>query len=275
MKGGISCILQAAAWATTEGLPVKVILGVDEENISQGANDLIRSGKLSDVGFLIVAESGQVTDFSQPISVCLGRKGRIVFEIEVSGMAAHAAEHHKGVNAIEKAAELCLALRELPLPTHPKLGASALVTQGIRSEASAFSVPDHCTITCSLLTCPGMTSEAFMQLVTHTAARIGVQVVVRVKERATPYGEAFEIDQNHPFYQSLYLSTLAPLHVVPMFTPSVADENFFAHSLGIPVLSIGPIGSGDHTKDEWVRLSSLAKVVDVYKRAIALYATNQ
>jgi acetylornithine deacetylase/succinyl-diaminopimelate desuccinylase-like protein len=120
-----------------------------------------------------------------------------------------------------------------------------------------------------------MTSEAFMQLVTHTAARIGVQVVVRVKERATPYGEAFEIDQNHPFYQSLYLSTLAPLHVVPMFTPSVADENFFAHSLGIPVLSIGPIGSGDHTKDEWVRLSSLAKVVDVYKRAIALYATNQ
>jgi acetylornithine deacetylase/succinyl-diaminopimelate desuccinylase-like protein len=116
MKGGISCILQAAAWATTEGLPVKVILGVDEENISQGANDLIRSGKLSDVGFLIVAESGQVTDFSQPISVCLGRKGRIVFEIEVIGMAAHAAEHHKGVNAIEKAAELCLALRELPLP---------------------------------------------------------------------------------------------------------------------------------------------------------------
>lgn len=271
MKGGLTCILQAAAWAVAENLPVKVIFGVDEENISQGACDLIASGKLEDVGFLIVAESGQVVDFEQPLSVCLGRKGRIVFEIHVQGKAAHAAEKQKGINAIEKASELILALQELSFPAHPNLGSTSLIVQGIQAQASAFSVPDSCTIVCSLLTTPGVTSNDFIARVQEIAARHDVKVNVRPQHRATPYGEAFEIPRDNAFFQSLSETVLQPLGARPMFTPSVADENFFAHGLKIPVLTIGAIGGGDHTKDEWVNIDTLNTVIDTYQKAIALY----
>jgi hypothetical protein len=42
-------------------------------------------------------------------------------------------------------------------------------------------------------------------------------------------------------------------------TQSVADENVFANRLHIPVVTIGPIGGGDHTAEEWVSLNSLKK----------------
>src|SRR5260221_8795930 len=40
MKGGIAAILKTAEFAVKNKLPVKIIIGVDEENISQGAHDL-------------------------------------------------------------------------------------------------------------------------------------------------------------------------------------------------------------------------------------------
>lgn len=275
MKGGLTCILQAAAWAASENLPVKVVFGVDEENISQGACDLIASGKLKDVGFMIVAESGQVVDFKQPLSVCLGRKGRIVFEIQVQGKAAHAAEKHKGINAIEKAAQLITALQDLSFPAHPNLGNTSLIVQGIQAQASAFSLPESCTVICSFLTTPGVTSKDFIEKVQAIAERNDIKVTVRPQKRNTPYGEAFEISKDNSFFQALSSEVLGPLGAKPMYTPSVADENFFAHGLKVPVLTIGAIGAGDHTKDEWVNLDTLRTVIDTYQKAIALYNSRK
>jgi acetylornithine deacetylase/succinyl-diaminopimelate desuccinylase-like protein len=65
--------------------------------------------------------------------------------------------------------------------------------------------------------------------------------------------------------------------VKPAYFSSVADENVLANRLRIPVLTIGPVGGGDHTKDEWLRISSMVRVTEVYASLVAqwnsLYAT--
>lgn len=272
MKGGLTCILQAAEWAAKNNLPLKVVFGVDEEDISRGAHDLVQSGLLSDVGFMIVAESGQIQDYNQPASVCLGRKGRILFELEVFGKTAHAAESFKGVNAIEQACRLVQGLGTLPLPKHSSLGQTSLVIQGISGQSDSFSVPDRCLVTASLLTTPGMLGSDFMASVLELARSLGIEMKIRVKHRATPYGDAYELDTSNAFYKRVAQEILEPLGVKPIYTPSVADENVFANRLRIPVLTIGVIGGGDHTGAEWAKLSSFTTVIESYKKCLTLWA---
>jgi acetylornithine deacetylase/succinyl-diaminopimelate desuccinylase-like protein len=51
----------------------------------------------------------------------------------------------------------------------------------------------------------------------------------------------------------------------------VADENVFAHRLGIRVITLGPVGTGDHTQDERVRIPSLDATVRADEDILALW----
>ena len=271
MKGGDAAILTMAKYAISHHFPVKVIFGVDEEDISQGAHDLVDSGLINDIEYLIVAESGQVKDVTQDFSVVLGRKGRIVFDIEVIGKIAHAAESEKGINAIEKATLLIQEIEKINFPKHENLGNSNIVVQGIHSETGAMSVPSSCKIRYSLLTNPNTKSADFIQEVQQIAERLGIQITIQTSPRKTPYGESYETLLSHNFTQCIMNEIVAHSNVEPLYTPSVADENVFANRLQIPVITIGPIGGGDHTKDEWVNLDSLKKVEEVFKKCVQLF----
>ncbi|MBX7143282.1 MAG: M20/M25/M40 family metallo-hydrolase [Oligoflexia bacterium] len=271
MKGGLTCILQLAEWATKRKLPLKLVFGVDEEDISKGAHDLVNSGFLNDIGFMIVAESGQIENFDQPISVSLGRKGRVVLQFQVQGRAAHAAEPHKGVNAIEKAAHLIGELGSINLGAHRRLGSSTLVVQEITARASSFSVPDLCEVVVSLLSSPGVNSAKICDDIRNLAAKLNIKLQIAPKPRHTPYGEAYEIDTQNQFYRRISDEILTPLGVTPFYTPSVADENVFANRLKIPVLTMGVIGGGDHTKDEWAKLSSYETLISTYRNVLELW----
>ena len=271
MKGGVAAIIMAGLQAVKEKLPVKLIFGVDEEDISAGAHDICSSGKLSQLAYLIVAESGQVVDFSQPISVGIGRRGRVALDISLQGKAAHAAESELGVNAISKAAELIRAIERLPLPHHPNLGGSSLILQSIEAHAESLTVPDRCNLKVSLLTTPGVTSGEISRQIVELGNSLGIQVSCGPVPRATPYGEAYALDLDEPRTARIFKELLTPMGVKPIYNKSVADENVFASRLGIPVLTLGPVGAGDHTKDEWVRLSSLERVVETFGAILKMF----
>ena len=274
MKGGLACILYALADARKRGLPLKACFAVDEENISVGAHAVIDSGLLNDVEFLIAAESGQVIDTDKAYSLGYGRKGRIVIEVTIRGTKAHAAEADKGENAILLAARFCALVAALKLPTHPRLGANQLVIQQINASSDSFSVPDSCTMRLSLLSCPGTTSHEVIQKLKEVAGAAGISADIKVVPRHTPYCEAYEIATNNPFLRTLSSSVFSRDHVTPVYNPSVADECIFAHRLAIPVLSLGPIGAGDHTAQEWVDLASLRRTADVFCEIAELYVLN-
>lgn len=275
MKGGIAAILQTAAFAKENNYPLKVVFGVDEEDISQGAHDLVDSGVLSDVGFFIVGESGQIQKLTQPFNVCYGRNGRILLEATVLGKKAHAAESEKGINAIEQTAKLVIFLQTLKLPLHKNLGKTRIVVHTIEGASDSFSLPESCRITFSLLTTPAVGSKEILKKIADFCKQQNISVKMQPFVRKTPYGESFEIDLKNSFLRVLEKEIFQPNKVKPIYTPSVADENIFANRLKIPVVSIGPIGGGGHTEGEWLDIDSLAKVEKVYKKSVELYYSSK
>lgn len=275
MKGGIAAILQTAVYAKEHNYPLKVVFGVDEEDISQGAHDLVDSRLLDDIAFMMVGESGQIQNMNQPFNVCYGRNGRILLEAIVSGKKAHAAESEKGVNAIEHAAQLVTFLQSVKLPLHKNLGKTRIVVHTIEGASDSFSLPELCRITFSLLTTPAVSSKEILKKVVKFCKKSKISVKIQPVIRKTPYGESFEIDLKNPFLKILEKEIFIPNKIKPIYTPSVADENIFANKLKIPVVSMGPIGGGGHTEDEWLDVTSLATVEKNYKKIVELYYSSK
>ncbi|OGK24140.1 hypothetical protein A3D76_03155 [Candidatus Roizmanbacteria bacterium RIFCSPHIGHO2_02_FULL_37_9b] len=271
MKAGLTSILKTAEYAVRHNIPVKLVFGVDEENISEGAHNLVDSGLLNDLDFMVVAEGGQIKNYQRDLSLVFGRKGRIVFDIIIIGKIAHAAESQKGINAIEMASKLVLALKKINFKKHSKLGKTNIVIQNIYSEASAFSIPNVCLIKCSLLTSPLDNSLSFMELVKKLAAKLNVKIQIRISKRKTPYAESYEIPLSNLFIKKIQKNILTKYKLKPIYTDSVADENVFANRLKVPVLTLGAIGGGDHTASEWLDIDSLFKLIDVYKQILIEY----
>jgi succinyl-diaminopimelate desuccinylase len=271
MKGGLTAILQAGHYAVAHNLPVKLLFGVDEENISEGAHDLVDSGLLNDVNFLIVAESGQAASLKQAYSVCYGRKGRILFALEVSGKKAHAAEAERGINAVVEAAKMVEILESMRFATHARLGKTRIVIHSLVSRTDSFSIPDKAVITFSLLTTPNIKSAGVVQAIKQKAKKSGITITLRSVERVTPYGESYEVDIHHPLLKIFVRQLFKPDAVVPMYATSVADENVFANRLGIPVITLGPVGGGDHTIHEWLSVQSLDQVIKAYQQILHFY----
>lgn len=274
MKGGIAAILKTAEVAAKRNFPVKLVFGVDEEDISQGAHDLIRSKYLDDINFLIVAETGQVKDFKQDVSICYGRKGRIVFEVVVHGKQVHAAESEKGINAISHAGKLISKLADIKFKKHPQLGITQVIPQQITAQTDSFSVPERCVFTFSALTTPYDSSSDIIKAIKQLSMKIGVNIDIHQQKRRTPYGDSYEIDRSNPILKSFEQTIFPSFKVKPIYTPSVADENVFANRLKIPVLTIGAIGGGDHTASEWVDISSLNKAFSMYVRILQRYHSS-
>lgn len=274
MKGGMTAILQTAEFASKNNLPIKIVFGVDEESISKGAHDLVNSKLLGDLSFLIVGESGQVYNIKQPFSVVFGRKGRTLFDIEVFGKKAHAAESKKGINAIEQACKLIDEIKEIKFPADQNLGTSDVIFQEISSRVDSFSVPNHCLIRCSLLNNSLTKSTDFINYITKLTQSMDIKIKIKTHPRLTPYGESYCIDTNNRFLKEIIKSIIKPYKVEPIYTTSVADENIFANRLNIPVLTMGPICGNSHATNEWVSISSLQTLVGVYKKILKIFVSN-
>ncbi|MBI2033423.1 MAG: M20/M25/M40 family metallo-hydrolase [Candidatus Levybacteria bacterium] len=269
MKGGISAILQMGEYAVENNLPVKILFGVDEEDISRGAHDLVDSGLLEDIRFLISAESGQIQNARQPYNVCYGRKGRVLFDLLIFGKKAHAAEKEKGINAIEQAIKILTLIQKIRFEKHNNLGSTTVVVHSIEGLTDSFSVPDKCRVLFSLLTSPFEKSTTFLEKIRTIAKQNSINIDIHPFKRETPYAESYEVAKGS------FLDILENLFerdgVVPIYTASVADENIFANRLQIPVISIGPMGGGGHTDNEWVDLHSLKTIESLYKEIVAMY----
>lgn len=271
MKGGVAAIIKMGEYAVENKLPVKLVFGVDEEDISQGAHDLVNSQELKDIAFMVVGESGQIPPKAKNFTVCYGRKGRILFVADIKGKKTHAAESEKGINAADKAAIFINLLSKIKFAKHPRLGTTKIVIHSVVAETDSFSIPDTCRIQFSLLTTPGVNSAEFAKEVKQLAKEHAINLSLSTFQRATPYGESYEIDRKNKFLKIIEERIIKEYAVTPMYTDSVADENIFANRLNIPVMSLGPIGGGGHTSNEWLDLSSFHTVEKVYKDILSLY----
>ncbi len=260
MKGGIAAFLSALSKGEEDAL---VVLCSDEENISAGAHKLVQQDVLPKVDLLISAEPLTMDDVDG--TILLGRRGRVVFSVDVHAESGHAAMG-TGINAIEVASSLILALNSYPCRSTDEMKQSLFVRH-VEGSTESLSFPEHARFLVDMHLANGQDVESEKQRLERFLKSRYPRVDVDVLPRPTPYLMPFTTSPN-----------IEPVKVFSRcveqvfgtarygYGPSVADDNVFAQAL--PVISFGPYGGNIHHFDEWVEVKSLHRVRDVFSTLI-------
>ena len=283
MKGGLAALLQAVAGFHPGSYTLKLAFLVDEENISQGAHTLVQSPWMQDVAAVLIPEIG--TSGGQqlgPRVLTLGRHGRVDLKILVRGRSAHAGNAEAGVSALLRGAIVALALHRVPLAEHPQLGRPHLTIRRFASEAKGLSIPEVAELLIDRHLVLPETAESARQDVQTLIEQLyqegalaydsTLPITVSVPERPTPYLMPYVVSPTHPFVQLVEQVAREQLGTAShKYSSSVADENYYGATLGLPAVVLGPLGGNHHAPDEWVSLSSLLELVAVYRQILVRF----
>jgi len=264
MKSGLACILWAAVMCKREGLPKRgeltIAAVVDEEAIDLGTYALIRNGLASRLDFAMVAEA-------TGLQIVTGHRGRVVFEVEVQGRAAHSHWPQRGVNAIDQAAALLNALHKLPSPTHPKLGTCTLNTLKIEGgQEGVMLVPDRCRLVIDRCLVPGYGSKQALTDLTTLIHDLGIDAEARLVDRETPFCEPFQIPDNpHVRLVSNVVSRVLGRKPEISFHEGPCDSCILVSEGKVPTIEFGPTGRARlHEPEEYVEIESVKTVAEAY-----------
>jgi acetylornithine deacetylase/succinyl-diaminopimelate desuccinylase-like protein len=283
MKGGLAALLQATEGFQRNTYTLKLAFLVDEENISLGAHTLVQSSWMQHVAAVLIPEIG--TSGGQqlgPRVMTLGRHGRVDIKIQVRGRSAHAGNAEAGVSALLRGATVALALQRVPLAEHPQLGRPHLTIRRFVSEAKGLSIPEVAELLIDRHLVLPETAESARQDVETLIEQLyqegalaydpALPITVSVPERPTPYLMPYVVSPAHPFVQLVEQVVREQLGSVSYkYSSSVADENYYGATLGLPAVVLGPLGGNHHAPDEWVSLSSLQELAAVYRQILARF----
>ena len=193
-----------------------------------------------------------------------GHKGLVRVEFQVQGKATHSSQPQLGENAITGAAHLTLALDEehrrlLAIPPQTVLGPAALTVTLIHGGTGINVVPDACTLAVDRRLIvgeqPGEVRTALYEL-----ARQKCPLPVRMKL-------LLEIEA---FWQPPDTPWVRQLAEWSGQAPSIVPYGSNAHAYGGLARECVVLGPGSidqaHGAEEWVEISELEKLADIYRR---------
>ncbi|MDO8554296.1 MAG: M20/M25/M40 family metallo-hydrolase [Candidatus Micrarchaeota archaeon] len=278
MKAGLAAILKACDFESDR--KIKIAFGVDEENISEGAQVILKSGFLNDCEGIVVTEAGQSDKLALGTKmITLGRRGHPVYEITIPGKSSHGAHVHLGINAINEAARFVLALEKLQLPNNNLFPPATQFVRSFNASNSSLSIPDVAIIELDRHTIPPETSESVLNELRvfidslYSSGQFkeieGKRITVKLKERKTPYLDPYVTNKEHSFVKRLATAVTVYHKCEPIYNygSSVADENVFA-KIGLPVVTIGSLGGNEHSADEWVSKQSYFDLIEILRNFI-------
>jgi acetylornithine deacetylase len=215
-------------------------------------------------------------------AIAVASAGVMYFRVIVTGIPAHAAEAHFGVNAIVKMIPIIAALKSLNRKRQKKIRYRYVeLSPGMKGKATTLNigvisagdwpstVPALCVLDCRIGFPPGETREMVINQV-----EITIQKAAKKDEwlrehppkiewfgwRARPH----EQDPNHPFVKLLGDNIKQYTEKLPLYYGGSAglDARFFVHH-GTPAVSFGPYGEKTHSTDERVSISSTIKTTKI------------
>ena len=168
MKGGLACAIAAlvhtlelvAADGELLRRGFSLICSVDEEDFMRGSEAAIDAGWVGSREWVLDTEptDGQIQ---------VAHKGRTWFEIEMTGVTAHASQPWKGADAVAAMSEVVCTLRHAfaALPVHDELGPSTITFGQIEGGYRPYVVPDHAKVWVDMRLTPPTDTAAAINLV--------------------------------------------------------------------------------------------------------------
>ncbi|KAJ5671625.1 hypothetical protein N7507_000752 [Penicillium longicatenatum] len=266
MKGGLAAALAALAAIKAKGhhqMPrgdIIVAAVSDEEDASQGTQDLIAAGWRADAA--VIPEPTME-------EIITAHKGFIWVEVDILGVAAHGSNPVAGQDSIMNAGWFLQALEEyqLHLPEDDLLGKASLHCGLIRGGEEPSSYPGKCTITVEFRTIPAQSEASILEDVRGLLRKVseGKPQFQYNEPRITMSRPTTKLSRDHSLVQ------MAVTCATPIFgrTPSVGTVPFWCDAallaeVGIPSIVFGPAGEGLHSKEEWVKVKSLAQMEEIF-----------
>lgn len=276
MKGGVACQLAAlkALLAGGQGLSGRLgfALTVDEEGESLGTRALL-STPYAACDAMLLAEHffGSSPDDYLPGAGA----GKLLYRVQVQGRAAHGFRPHLGVNAVDDAARIVLALDRLPRRQHPQFGTGTVCTlklSGGYGERYEMLVPAACTAIVNRLLVPGESHDEALQQLRELINGLGLRSDVEI-DLVPPSFNAYALDMQAPILAAFRPAYAAVRGREPQFGPhlGITNANVFAGEGGIPTVVFGPKGGLHHSAAEYAEAASLEPVARVYAETARRY----
>ena len=257
-KGPMAAMLWALKSVDLSTLDVAASFAglADEEAGQLGAKACAKRGMAD---FVLVAEP---TD----LDVVFTHKGTAWIRLETTGKSAHASVPERGVNAIERMAEVFAKLKAhfpqlCPVDEHPVLGRASISLGCVQGGTKINVVPDHCTAEIDIRTLPGQ--ESMVAAIQEFIKAEGLPATVSPIKISHP----LFTDPEHPMIKRLTMNG-SKLTGASWF----CDAAVFAEN-GTPGVALGP-GSitQAHTADEFIEIRELERGAAFFQKFLQSFA---
>ncbi len=260
MKSGLAAMLVASMSIAKNSSLKKGLLLIftsGEEVFCKGARHLVSSGLVKQkIGAMIVGEPTSNYPW-------LGHKGALHYKLTATGKTAHASMPTLGENAIYKAAEAVLKLREyeFDVPIHPLLGKPSLNVGTIKGGININSVPDKAEIGLDIRIVPGQTPDQVTRDLEHV---LGEKIELTLLD----YAQGISTDPDHPWVQEVFdiLKPYLGQRPEPAGAPYFTDASVLTSHFGNPpTIILGP-GEPDqaHQSNEYCYVEKIQEAVQYY-----------
>jgi len=275
MKTGIACSLNMLKAVADSGVEFNGELSfsgvVDQEATDIGAWAMMEQEKWRSLDGVVLTYS-YCGDETKPIP--LGLTGKVLYNINVKGKAAHGFRPHLGVNAVEDAARIIANLDKLKLMEHPDFGTGTVCTLKTEGGYKKYSVvvPESARFEVNRLLVPGETIQYTLDDMKRLVGSLGLKSEVDVGVKPPKY-EPYTSSRNEPLMKMLHKAYEIVMGVAPLYEHAygITNANIFQGEQGIPCIHIGPQRGGAHQPNEHVKLEWLPPVSEMYTRIAMAY----
>ena len=272
MKSGVCAMvfaldaLRHAGYAPASDVYVQTV--TEEESTGNGALSTLARGYRADACLIPEPTSAQILR---------GTVGVMWFRLRISGRPAHVGESEKGTNAILSAFGLIEALRghtrelNARARSHPWFGR---IPNPIKFNPGkiaggdwASSTPAWCEVDCRIAVLPGMALADFREELSGVVMAAARQDPFLADNPPEIIWNGFQADDYVLEPGSDFETAMRAAHArvhgaepAEVILPAVTDCRFYGRYYGIPSLSYGATGSGNHAYDETVELASIRRL---------------
>ncbi len=270
MKSGIACTLNVLRAIADSGSSFAGELSfsgvVDQEATDIGAWTMMKDERWRTLDGIVLAYS-YCGNETKPIP--LGLTGKILYEVNVKGKAAHGFRPHLGINAVEDAARIIANLDKLNLKDHPEFGKGTICTLKTEGGYQRYSVvvPERARFEVNRLLVPGESIGYALDDMEQLVCGLDLDSEVRVGIKPPKY---------EPYIASKEESLMVTLDGVydevmgrrPLYEYAygITNANIFQGENGIQCVHIGPERGNAHGPNEYVKLEWLPPISEIYTR---------
>ena len=268
MKGGLAASMAAVKAVADSHHELKgdVILAAvcDEEFASIGTEKLMEETS---------ADAAIIGEFTAS-NIQVAHKGFAWIDIETRGVAVHGSLYQVGVDAIANMGHVLIGIEALQNilmeDVHPLVGPGSIHASIIQGGRELSTYPDHCLLQVERRLIPGETRanvdeemNALLQTLREGDPKF------QGDHKITFYRGAMEVSPEEEICQLIKEGTEKITGVTPKYTGGTGwMDSEIIWNKGIPVVCHGPMGSGAHSKEEWVDLESVANIARVHEYVI-------